>query len=181
MARIQPIDYEHATEKVKSLLDAVHAKFGMTPNLITTMAQSPTVLEAYLGFSGTLAGGRLSGKLREQLALVTAAVNDCGYCAAAHTAIGRSVGLGEEAITAAREASASDPKADAALKFARTVIVNRGEISDSEVTALRAAGFDDGEVVEIVAHVALNIFTNYFNHIAGTEIDFPRVPVRAAA
>lgn len=181
MTRIQPINDEQSTGKAKELLDAVRAKLGMTPNMMKTMARSPAVLEAYLSFSSALGGGKLNGKLREQLALVTAAINRCAYCASAHTTIGKRVGLDEDAILAARQGHATDAKTDAALKFARTVIVDRGEIRDADVQAVRAAGFDDGEVVEIIANVALNIFTNYFNHIAGTEIDFPRVPVGAAA
>ncbi|MGH8656844.1 MAG: carboxymuconolactone decarboxylase family protein [Gammaproteobacteria bacterium] len=181
MTRIQPINYEQSTGKAKELLDAVKAKLGLTPNMMKTMAQSPTVLEAYLSFSGALGGGKLNAKVREQLALVTAAINDCGYCASAHTAIGKTVGLSEEAILAARDGRASDAKNDAALKFARTIIVNRGEVSNDDLQAVRAAGFAEGEVVEIIANVALNIFTNYFNRIAKTEIDFPKVPIGAAA
>lgn len=181
MTRIPPIQYEQSTGKAKELLDAVNAKLGRTPNMTTTMAQSPAVLEGYLSFSGALGAGRLNAKLREQLALVTATINGCGYCASAHTAIGKTVGLSEEAILAARDGRASDAQNDAALKFARTIIVNRGEVSNDDLQAVRAAGFTEGEVVEIVAHVALNIFTNYFNEIAKTEIDFPKVSIGAAA
>lgn len=181
MARIQPIDYERSTGKTKALLEAVKAKLGMTPNMVKTMAQSSAVLEAYLNFSGVLGGGKLDGKLREQLALVTAEINGCGYCAAAHTAIGGMAGLDPDAILAARQGRGSDAKADAALKFAQSIIVNRGGIHDSDLRAVKAAGFDDGEVAEIVAHVGLNIFTNYFNQVAQTEIDFPRVSFTATA
>lgn len=181
MTRIQPIDYEQSTGKARELLDAVKSKLGVTPNLMKTMAWSPVVLEAYLGFGGALGGGKLNAKLREQLALTTAAVNGCDYCASAHTAIGKMVGLSEEATVDARQGRANDAKAQAALNFARTVIIKRGEIRDSDLKAVRVAGFDDGEIVEIIAHVALNIFTNYFNQIAGTEIDFPSIPVAAPA
>lgn len=181
MTRIQPIHDQQSSGKVKDLLDAVHAKLGITPNMMKTMARSPAVLEAYLGFSSTLSTGRLNGKLREQLALLSAAINGCDYCASAHTAIGRMVGLSEDAILAARQGRAGDAKTEAALKFARAVIVNRGQIRDADIRAVRVAGFDDGEITEIVAHVALNIFTNYFNHIAGTEIDFPAVTLATTA
>lgn len=179
MTRIQPIDYERSTGKVRGLLDALNVKLGMVPNMVKTMARSPAVLDAYLSFSGALGSGRLNGKLREQLALAVAAINGCDYCASAHAAIGAMVGLGPEAIRAARQGRATDARTDAALKFARTVIVNRGRIGDADIGAVREAGYDDGEITEIVAHVALNIFTNYFNLIAGTEVDFP--PVRLAA
>jgi uncharacterized peroxidase-related enzyme len=181
MTRIQPIDYEQATGKTKELLDAVKAKLGITPNMMKTMAQSPAVLEAYLNFSGALGGGKLNARLREQIALISAELNGCGYCASAHTAIGKLVGLGEDAILAARKGDAADAKIAAALKFARTVVVNRGEVSDSELQAVKDAGFSDGEIGEIVANVALNVFTNYFNEIARTEIDFPKVQPGAKA
>jgi uncharacterized peroxidase-related enzyme len=175
MSRIQPVDHEQAVGKTRGLLDAVKAKLGMAPNMMKTMAQSPAVLEAYLSFGGALEAGKLNPRVREQIALITAEVNRCDYCAAAHTAIGRMVGLDEAGIWAARQGQSSDEKTDAALKFARALILSRGEISDAEVTAVREAGFSDGEIVEILAHVALNIFTNYFNLTAGTEIDFPKV------
>src|SRR5512145_2787631 len=118
MIRIQPINYEQSTGKAKELLDAVKAKLGMTPNMMKTMAQSPAVLEAYLNFSGALGAGKLNSRLREQIALITAEINGCGYCASAHTAIGKMVGLDEAAISAARNANAADAKSDVALKFA---------------------------------------------------------------
>ena len=180
MARIQPISYEESTGKVNELLTGVKQTLGMTPNMMKTMAQSPAVLEAYLNFSATLGGGSLDAKLREQIALVSAEVNGCGYCAAAHTAIGKMVGLGEDEILAARKGHSIDARANAALQFARNVIVNRGEISDADLQAVKDVEFSDGDISEILATVALNIFTNYFNLIARTDIDFPRVQIRAA-
>jgi uncharacterized peroxidase-related enzyme len=180
MARIQATIYEETTERVKELLTGVRQTLGMTPNMMKTMAQSPAVLEAYLNFSASLGSGSLDAKLREQIALVSAEVNGCGYCAAAHTAIGKMTGLGEEAILAARKGHSVDARANAALQFASNVIVNRGEVSDADLQAVRDWGFSDGEISEIIANIALNIFTNYFNLIAKTEIDFPRVQIRAA-
>lgn len=173
MTRIQPINHKEATGKARELLDAVQAKLGSTPNMMKTMAQSPAVLEAYLNFGGALGRGQLNAKLREQIALISAEINGCGYCASAHTAIGKMVGLGAEEILAARHGRAADAEADAALRFVQKIIVSRGEVSDADLEAVKAAGFGDGEIAEIIANVALNIFTNYFNHIAGTEIDFP--------
>lgn len=175
MSRIEPVNYEQSTGRAKELLDAVKSKLGMTPNMMKAMANSPAVLEAYLNFSGALASGTLSGKLREQIALIAAEANGCGYCASAHTAIGKMIGLNEDAIKAARAGNATNAKDDAALKFARALIVNRGQIGEQELQAVKAAGFTDGEVGEIVANVALNIFTNYFNEVAETEVDFPAI------
>ena len=177
MARIQAVNYEQSTGKTRELLDGVRAKLGMTPQMMKTMAQSPAVLEGYLNFSTALGSGTLNAKLREQIALITAEVNGCDYCASAHTAIGKMVGLGVDAIISARKGHSNDHRTDAALQFARNVIINRGEVSDSEVQALKDVGFSEGEIGEIIANVALNIFTNYFNVIAKTEIDFPKVEI----
>lgn len=175
MSRIQTVNPTEATGKAKDLLDAVQKKLGITPNMIKTMAQSPAVLEGYLNFSGALAGGSLNAKVREQIALAVGEANSCGYCVSAHTAIGKMVGLSEDDINYSRQSSSGDAKTDAALKFARTIVLERGEVTDTDIQRVREAGFTDGEVAEIIANVSLNIFTNYFNHIADTEIDFPTV------
>lgn len=175
MTRLNAIDPDKATGKAKELLDGVKKKLGITPNLMRTMANSPAVLEGYLNFSGALAGGSLSAKLREQIALTVGESNQCQYCVSAHTAIGKMVGLNEDDIDASRNSTSKDPKTEAALRFAKKIVLARGELKDEEVNLVRQAGYTDGEIAEIIANVALNIFTNYFNHIAQTEVDFPKV------
>ena len=175
MPRIQLVDPYAATGNAKELLDAVKAKLGIVPNMTKGMANSPAVLEAYLGFSGALAKGSLDAKVREQLALVTAHQNHCDYCLSAHTAIGKMVGLKPEQIAASREGKGSSEQATAALMFAKRILDAKGQIGESDIAAVRSAGFSDGQIVEIIAHVALNVFTNYFNVAAEVEIDFPRV------
>ena len=177
MQRIAAIDPSQANGKGKQLLDAVHAKLGITPNLMKTLATSPAALEAYLNFSSALSTGVLDAKFREQIALVVAQTNSCEYCLSAHSAIGKMVGLKPEEIESSRESRSADAKRDAGLKFAQTIVVQRGEVSDSAIENVRRAGYSDGEITEIVSNVPLNIFTNYFNHVAQTEVDFPRVPV----
>lgn len=177
MPRIQPIHPTEATGKAKDLLNAVQAKIGMTPNLMKTLAHAPAALEGYLNLSGALATGVLDAKFREQLALAVAQANSCEYCLSAHSTIGKMVGLGPDEIAQSRAAHAADAKRDAGLQFAQTLVVQRGLANDADLAAVRQAGFTEAEITEIVAHVALNIFTNYFNHVAQTEVDFPRVPV----
>ncbi|MEP7341622.1 MAG: carboxymuconolactone decarboxylase family protein [Acidobacteriota bacterium] len=179
MPRLNAIDPKEATGKVKELLDGVKSKIGMVPNLMRTFANSSAALEGYLSFSGALGGGLLNAKLREQIALTVADANSCEYCLSAHTAIGKMVGLNETELVASRHAGSSDAKTDAALKFAHQIVVKRGEVLDSEVQTVRAAGYNDGEITEIIANVALNIFTNYFNHVAQTVVDFPKVSLAA--
>ena len=175
--RITPVNPAEANGKTKQLLTAVQAKLGMTPNLMKTLAHSPAALEAYLGFSGALAHGVLDPAFREQLAIAVAQANGCEYCLSAHSTIGKMTGLTAEEIGRSRESHALDPKRDAGLQFAQRAIVRRGDVSDEDVAGLRHAGFNDAEITELIAHIALNIFTNYFNIIARTEVDFSRVPL----
>lgn len=177
MPRIQPLNHADAQGKAKDLLDTVKKKMGGTPNILTTMAQSPAALESYLNFSGALGGGTFSAGLREQIAMAAAGANSCEYCAAAHTAIGKGAGVAEGELTKSLAGEPTDPKAAAAVHLTRVLIEKRGFASDEDIQAFKAAGFDDGQVIELVANVALNIFTNYFNHVAETEIDFPKVKV----
>ena len=176
-----PMDPAAATGNARELLAAVKAKLGMVPNMTRHMARSPAVLEAYLAMNGALAGGTLGAKLREQIALATAQVNDCDYCLSAHSLIGKGAGLGGSDIAKARSGEADDGRAGAVLRFVGTLLVSRGQATEHEVAAMRAAGLDDGAIGEVVANVALNVFTNYFNNVTHPAIDFPVVRARAAA
>jgi uncharacterized peroxidase-related enzyme len=176
MSRLNPVDPRAASGKARELLDTVEKALGLTPNMMRVMANSPAVLEAYLNFSGALSRGRLSARLREQIALTVAQANACDYCLSAHTVLGKLAGLGEAEIWASRQSQAGEAKTAAALQFAQRVVVSRGELGEAEVSDVRQAGFDDAEIAELIANVSLNMFTNYFNHIAGTVIDFPKAP-----
>lgn len=174
MSRLHQIAPEAATGKAKELLDAVKGKLGLVPNMTRAMANSPAVLEAYLGFSGALSKGSLTAKNREQIALAIGQANECDYCLAAHSTIGKMVGLTPDQILDSRRGTAIDPKIDALIRFARKLVDERGRVSDAAIAEVRAEGWDDGAIAEVVANVALNIFTNYFNHVAETDIDFSR-------
>jgi uncharacterized peroxidase-related enzyme len=175
MSRIPPVDRNTTHDSVRRSFDAVQKQLGVVPNMMRTMAQSPSVLEGYLGFGAALRRGRLPGALHEQIALAVAETNSCDYCLSAHTALGRGVGLSTDELAASREARAADPKAAAALAFARAVLDRRGDVRDQDLARVRTAGYTDGEIAEIIAHVVLNVFTNYFNRAAQTDIDFPLV------
>ena len=175
MPRIVPIDPTKAQGTAKNLLDGVKAKYGMTPNLMSTLAHAPAALAGYLDFGQALAGGSLGPALRESIALAVAGENGCDYCASAHTAGGAMAGLDAGELALNLEGRSADPKVEAALSFAKTLAAKRGWVADGDLARVRAAGYGDGEIAEIVANVALNIFSNYFNHVAETEIDFPIV------
>lgn len=183
MSRINtPASIDTAPAAAKPLLEAVKNQMGSVPNLFRVVANSPAALEGYLGLNGALSKGSLDAKTRERIALAVAEINGCGYCLSAHTYLGKNVAkLDDAEITANRSGASNDLKADAAVRFAVKVVNARGHVSDADIAAAKSAGFDDGQIIEIVLHVALNTLTNYVNEVAGTEIDFPVVTLGAAA
>lgn len=180
MSRLNQLNPDTASGRAKELLAGVKSKLGLVPNMTRAMANSPAVLDGYLQFSGALNKGALSPKVREQIALAVSQANGCDYCLAAHTAIGKMLGLTSEQIRDSRLGTAVDPKTDALLRFARRVVETRGRVGEDDLTEVREAGFDDGVIAEVVAHVALNVFTNYFNEMNETDIDFPKAEVLVA-
>ena len=183
MSRIAtPASIEASPAASQPLLQAVRKQLGSVPNLFRVVGNSPAALEGYLGLNGALAKGKLDGKTRERIALAVAEVNGCGYCLAAHTYLGKNLAkLDEAEIAANRSGMSNDAKPDAAVRFAVKVVAARGHVGASDLEAVRAAGYGDAEVLEIVLHVALNTLTNYVNEVAGTDIDFPVVAARQAA
>lgn len=175
MARIPtPATVDAAPIGSQPLLEAVNKQLGVVPNLFRLVGNSPAALEAYLGMSGALAKGTLSAPTRERIALAVAQVNGCDYCLSAHTYLGKNLAkLDDEEMIVNRRGRSNDPKADPAVRFAAKVARDRGQVSESDFRELRAAGFDDADIVEIVQHVALNVWTNYINLVADTDIDFP--------
>jgi uncharacterized peroxidase-related enzyme len=183
MSRINtPASIEAAPAAARPLLEAVKKQIGSVPNMFRVVANSPAALEGYLGLNGALAKGRLDSKTRERIAIAVAEINGCGYCLSAHTYLGKNVAkLDDAEITANRSGASNDLKANAAVRFAVKVVETRGHVSDADVADVKAAGFDDAQIVEIVLHIALNTLTNYVNEVAKTEIDFPVVALRNAA
>lgn len=179
MSRLPVQSVESATGSNKDIFNAFQKALGTVPNLVKVMANSPNVLQGYAQFNGALSGGKLSPKIREQIALLTAESNACSYCLSAHSVLGKMVGLNQAQVDAARSAQSDDPKTAAALNFAQAIIDTRGNVGPSAVTKVRAAGFSDAEIAEILAHVALNYFTNFFNVAFDVEVDFPKVEPRS--
>ena len=175
MSRLPLVDPSRAQGKSHELFEAIRGKMGRVPNMMKAMANSPAVLEGYLAFSGALGAGSLDPKVRERISIEIAESNGCGYCLAAHTLLGKLAGLDEPERHSARLGESADPKADAALKFARAVLDGRGNVSEDDVLRVKQAGYTDGEVAEILASVALDVLTNYFNVAFETPIDFPAV------
>lgn len=176
MARLKALSPDEAKGKTKELFTAIEGKLGMVPNMMRTMGNSSAVLEGYLNLSGALSNGTLGAKTGELIALAVAESNSCDYCLSAHTYIGVNlVHIDSETLQNARSGQAADEKTTSILKFAKTLVAKNGLVNNDDVSVLQSIGITDGEIGEIVAHVALNILTNYFNNTANTEIDFPVV------
>lgn len=181
MPRINQIAAASTSGALAADLAEIKGAFGVLPAMFATVAQSPAALAAMWGSFKALGGGRIPAALGEQIAVAVADRNGCDYCLAAHTALGRKTGVSAADMAEAQAGRSADPKVAAALRFALAVVERRAHVDAQEIPALRAAGFDDGEIVEMLAHVALNLFTNYVNVAFDVPVDFARVPLTARA
>lgn len=181
MPRVPLLDAQAASPDSKALLTQIHGAFGTTPNMFKAVAHSPAALKSMWGSFAAFGQGVLEAKLTEKIAVAVAQRNACEYCLAAHVALGRKAGASADEMAAAQMGEAGDARTAAALRFALRLVEERGHASDADVQAVRAAGFSDGEIVEILAHVALNLFTNYVNVAFAVPVDFPAVPLRRLA
>ena len=181
MSRLSIPAREDAPAAAQPLLDAVHAQLGVVPNLYRLIANSPAALGGFLGLSGALKKA-LDLKTRNRIALAVAQVNGCDYCLSAHSYLATNLAkLGPEEIALNRKGGSDDRKANAAVHFAAKVTQERGHVSEADIAAVRLAGYTDAQIVEIVAMVAENSFTNFLNEVAKTDIDFPVVRAAEAA
>lgn len=181
MSRINVVDPRNANAEQKALLDGIQSRLGAVPNFLKVLANSPAALRAFLGLHGLAGEGSLEPQTRERIALAIAQQNACEYCVSAHTALGRRAGLDSAEIAANRAGTSEDAKAAAAVRFARAIAAHGGEVTTAEILEVRRAGYGDAEIVEIIAHVALNVLTNMIGKASRVEIDFPKVDLRLAA
>lgn len=181
MSNVNLVEPASASSTVKPTLDQIRGAFGVVPNMFKAVANSPAALASMWGSFGALSKGKLDAKLGEQIAVAIADRNACNYCLAAHTVLGQKAGATAAEMSAAQIGQSSDPKTAAALRFALKVVESRAQVKAEDVKALKLAGFDDEAVVEIMAHVALNLFTNYINVALDVPVDFPSVKLRTAA
>jgi uncharacterized peroxidase-related enzyme len=175
MSRIPQLDPTQASGKTQALFDGIKARFGMVPNALRIIGNSPAALESYLGLIGALAGGVLPAKTREQISLAVSELNGCSYCLSSHSVTGKIAGLSQEDIIHARQGTGSDEKADAAVKLARKVSAHHGKIEVADLDEAREAGLNDAELVEVVANVIAITFTNFMNNVTDPVVDFPVV------
>ncbi len=175
MPRIELQNPDNATGERKEILNQIQSAFGTTPNMFKTIANSTAALKMMWSAFGALGGGKLGAKLGEQIAVAVADVNRCEYCLAAHTALGKNAGLTSEVMSQAQVGKSNEPKIQAALTFAVKLVKERANVASDDISALKNAGYSDEDIAEIVAHVALNIFTNYTNVAFKVPVDFPKI------
>jgi uncharacterized peroxidase-related enzyme len=173
---LAPIEPEDATGVAKDLLDQVKKSLGLVPNMTKVMANSPALLKGYLALNGAVAIGSVPAAVRERLAIATAQLNGCEYCLSAHTYIGSNIAkVGDDELEAARRSESEDAHVSALLALSKAIAENAGDVSAEDIAAARAAGITDAEIGDVVANLALNVLTNYFNVLAGVENDWPVV------
>ena len=176
MSRIATPATADAPAASQPLLDGVKSQLGVVPNLFRVISNSPAALQGHLNLHGALSKGTLSAATRERIAIAVAELDGCDYCLSAHSYFGKNLlKLDDAELAANRNGASNDPKANAAVRFAAAVVRKRGRVNDDDISAVKLAGYDDATVVEIVQNVALNIWTNYLNEVAQTDIDFPVV------
>jgi uncharacterized peroxidase-related enzyme len=181
MSRLTIADRDDVPEASKPVLDAVHQQLGAVPNMFRLLAASPAVLQGFTANNAALAK-TLDVKTRERIALAVAQVNGCDYCLSAHNYLALNLAkISPEEVALNRRGRSGDAKADAAVGFAAKIASERGHVSETDVQAVRDAGYDDSEIVEIIAVTAENVFTNLLNVVAKTEIDFPVIQAVEAA
>ena len=176
MNRVKPVTVEQAPPAIKPIFDQLKQMMGRVPNIFLNMANSPSTINAFMTLNQLVEKTSLSPNLKTKLALVVSQANHCNYCLSAHSAIAKNMGLQEQDILQARKGEAEEKKADAILKFAKSVVEKHGAVSDQEVANLKAQGVSDQEICEIVLVITLNTFSNFFNNVTNTEIDFPLAP-----
>lgn len=178
MSRIALVNLQNTTGEQKEILAQIDSAFGVTPNMFKTIANSTAALKMMWSAFGALGGGKLSIKLGEQIAVAVADINRCEYCLAAHTALGKRAGLTTEVMSQAQAGKSADPKTQAALTFAVKLVKEKANVVPDDISSLKNVGYTDEDIVEILAHVALNIFTNYTNVAFDVPVDFPKVALR---
>ena len=181
MAHVNLVDPASSSDGVRPTLDQIKGAFGVVPNMFKAVANSPVALASMWGAFGALGGGKLGARLGEEIAVAIANANACEYCLAAHTLLGCKAGASPQEMADAQVGRSADPRTQAALTFALKVVRDRAAVGDADIAALKAAGFDDEAVVEIMAHVALNLFTNYVNVALKVPVDFPTIALKRAA
>jgi len=176
MSRLPMVVEPTRDDEQRQLLEQTERQLGRTPNLYRTMANAPVALQGYLAFREALSRGRFDARLREQLALAVASANGCDYCVAAHHLRATKIGIDAGELQQNRRGDAAEPFVAAVLQLAQAIVAKQGKVTDDDIAAARRHGLSDHDIAETVAHVALNTYSNWFNHVAEPDLDFPPAP-----
>ncbi len=178
MSLVPLLQPAQASPEAGAMLTEINGAFGVTPAMFRAVANSPAALRSMWGSFAALGEGCLGAALGEKIAVAIANSNRCAYCLAAHTALGVGAGVDAQDMAAAQVGESDDARTAAALAFALAVVQQRGAVDASQVEGMYQAGFSAEEVVEVIAHVALNLFTNYVNNALAVPVDFPTIGFR---
>ena len=176
MPRLHVVEPAQASGKVKEIFDGLQSRMGKVVNIFKGMGNSAAALNAYLSMSKALSEGELSPHDREAVYLAASQHNGCNYCVAAHTLLAKKGGMSDDEVLAIRKFEPKDGKHRALVAFVRRVIDTKGFVQDSDIAAVKQAGYTDGQIAETVGYIALATYSNFFNHVYDTPLDFPQVP-----
>jgi uncharacterized peroxidase-related enzyme len=175
MSRLSVPDLNSATGATAEIYGQIKKAVGSVPNTFAAIgAHGPAALKAVLAADAVLAAGSLSKRDQETIKLVISGVVGCDYCEAAHSMLAKLAGLKPEEVRAIRGGKPTgDLKRDVLANFVRKLAATRGTVSDAEFATIRAAGYSDAQLVDISLAFATITFTNVFNRINDTDLDFP--------
>jgi uncharacterized peroxidase-related enzyme len=176
MPRLKVVEPDQATGPVKEIYDGLQQKMGKVINIFKSMGNSPAALKAYLSMAEALAEGELSPEDREAVYLAVSQQNGCNYCVSAHAAVAKRVGMSDEQIAAIRKFAPQSAKHQALVRLVMRVIETKGLVKDEDLQAVRSAGYSDGQIAETIAYIGLATYSNLFNHVNDTALDFPPAP-----
>ncbi len=176
MSRLNVVTPEQATGQTKELYNAIQQAVGGVPNIYQGVGNSPAALEGVLHIGAVLGKGQLSAAEIETVKLAVSEAYGCTYCLAVHSMLGKKAGLTDEQTISIRRGSPQLPKLAALVKFVNTAIQPKGRVSDDDLHAMKAAGYNDAQITEALLTISQTVFTNLFNRVHQTPLDFPAAP-----
>ncbi|MEU6774756.1 carboxymuconolactone decarboxylase family protein [Streptomyces sp. NPDC046759] len=175
MSRLNAPSPDEVLDGAKGILGNIGAQFGFVPNMFGALASNPTVLDVVMTLQDSLSRV-LDAKTRHTIALAVSQANGCDYCLAIHTYVSSKLGgMSSDEIDLARAGSSIDPKRAAVARFAQQVVNSRGQVSDTDLAAVRGAGYTDPQILAIITVAVQVLLTNFINNVNQTDVDIPAV------
>ena len=174
MKTLKVLNIEQVDGQTKEIFNNISQKVGRVPNLYAAMANSPQLLGGFLAFEESLKQGSFSAKENEAIALAVSQSNNCDYCLAAHSAIGKMLGYSENEVIDIRKGTSADRKLNALTNLATELTEKRGHASKESISNFLEAGYTHQSLAELIGMVAIRSITNYIFSNGNFEIDFPK-------